>query len=75
MTVTGLYNDPDKGAIMKTVVSSTKLLNAGMSRSTVCGDVPIAVTSASGDRDTVAPLGNADQGHDQLERVARSGCR
>jgi prepilin-type N-terminal cleavage/methylation domain-containing protein len=47
MTVTGLYNDPDKGAIMKTVVSSTKLLNAGMSRSTVCGDVPIAVASAS----------------------------
>ena len=47
MTVTGLYNDPDKGAIMKTVVSSTKLLNAGMSRSTVCGDVPIAVTTAA----------------------------
>ena len=46
MTVTGLYNDPDKGAIMKTVVSSTKLLNAGMSRSTVCGDKPIAVPSA-----------------------------
>ncbi len=46
MTVTGLYNDPDKGAIMKTVVSSTKLLNAGMSRSTVCGDKPIAVTTA-----------------------------
>jgi hypothetical protein len=44
MTVTGLYNDPDKGPIMKTVVSSTKLLNAGMSRSTVCGDLPIAVT-------------------------------
>jgi len=47
MTVTGLYNDPDKGAIMKTVVSSTKLLNAGMSRSTVCGDLPIAVTSVT----------------------------
>jgi type II secretory pathway component PulJ len=47
MTVTGLYNDPDKGAIMKTVVSSTKLLNAGMSRSTVCGDKPIAVTNAT----------------------------
>jgi hypothetical protein len=47
MTVTGLYNDPDKGAIMKTVVSSTKLLNAGMSRSTVCGDVPIAVVGAA----------------------------
>ena len=47
MTVTGLYNDPDKGAIMKTVVSSTKLLNAGMSRSTVCGDKPIAVTTAT----------------------------
>jgi type II secretory pathway component PulJ len=47
MTVTGLYNDPDKGPIMKTVVSSTKLLNAGMSRSTVCGDVPIAVTTAT----------------------------
>jgi type II secretory pathway component PulJ len=47
MTVTGLYNDPDKGAIMKTVVSSTKLLNAGMSRSTVCGDLPIAVAGAA----------------------------
>ncbi|HKN66431.1 MAG TPA: prepilin-type N-terminal cleavage/methylation domain-containing protein, partial [Gemmatimonadaceae bacterium] len=47
MTVTGLYNDPDKGAIMKTVVSSTKLLNAGMSRSSVCGDKPIAVTTAT----------------------------
>jgi len=52
MTVTGLYNDPDKGAIMKTVVSSTKLLNAGMSRSTVCGDKPIAVVSA-----TATPVG------------------
>jgi len=47
MVVTGLYNDPDKGPILKTVVSSTKLLNAGMSRSTVCGDVPIPVTSAT----------------------------
>jgi hypothetical protein len=47
MTVTGLYNDPDKGPIMKTVASSTKLLNVGMSRSTVCGDKPIAVTSAT----------------------------
>ena len=47
MSVTGLYNDPDKGAIMKTVVSSTKLLNAGMSRSTVCGDLPIPVTTAT----------------------------
>lgn len=47
MTVTGLYNDPDKGAIMKTVVSATKLLNAGMVQSTVCGDVPLAVTTAS----------------------------
>jgi type II secretory pathway component PulJ len=47
MTVTGLYNDPDKGAIMKTVQSSTKLLNAGMVRSTVCGDVPISVVSVT----------------------------
>jgi type II secretory pathway component PulJ len=47
MTVTGLYNDPDKGPIMKTVQSSTKLLNVGMSRSTVCGDKPIAVASAA----------------------------
>jgi type II secretory pathway component PulJ len=47
MTVTGLYNDPDKGAIMKTVQSSTKLLNAGMVQSTVCGDLPIAVTTAT----------------------------
>lgn len=56
MTVTGLYNDPDKGAIMKTVVSSTKLLNAGMSRSTVCGDKPIAVTTATAT--PVGPLGH-----------------
>ena len=54
MTVTGLYNDPDKGPIMKTVVSSTKLLNAGMSRSSVCGDLPIAVTTA-----VAIPLPNA----------------
>ncbi len=54
MTVTGLYNDPDKGAIMKTVVSSTKLLNAGMSRSSVCGDLPIAVTTATAVR-TLGP--------------------
>ena len=47
MTVTGLYNDPDKGAIMKTVVSATKLLNAGMVQSTVCGDVPLDVPSAA----------------------------
>ncbi|MBK5187065.1 MAG: hypothetical protein JJD97_02410 [Gemmatimonadaceae bacterium] len=47
MTVTGLYNDPDKGAIMRTVASSTKLLNAGMVQSTVCGDVPLAVTTAT----------------------------
>ncbi|MGH7621919.1 MAG: hypothetical protein ACRENC_14615, partial [Gemmatimonadaceae bacterium] len=47
MTVTGLYNDPDKGPIMKTVVSATKLLNAGMVQSTVCGDVPLAVTTAT----------------------------
>lgn len=47
MTVTGLYNDPDKGAIMKSVVSATKLLNAGMVRSTTCGDVPLDVPSVS----------------------------
>lgn len=47
MTVTGLYNDPDKGAIMKTVVSATKLLNAGMVQSTVCGDLPLDVPSAA----------------------------
>jgi type II secretory pathway pseudopilin PulG len=47
MTVTGLYNDPDKGPILKTVLSSTKLLNAGMVQSTVCGDDPLPVTSAT----------------------------
>jgi prepilin-type N-terminal cleavage/methylation domain-containing protein len=55
MTVTGLYNDPDKGPIMKTVQSSTKLLNAGMVRSTVCGDVPISVVSVTA---TKVPLIN-----------------
>ena len=63
MTVTGLYNDPDKGAIMKTVVSSTKLLNAGMSRSTVCGDKPFAVTTA-----TATPIGPA--GHPTKVTIA-----
>ena len=69
MTVTGLYNDPDKGPIMKTVVSSTKLLNAGMSRSNVCGDKPIAVTTATAaiTADHRSSELDADQDHGSLE--------
>ncbi|MEP7067196.1 MAG: prepilin-type N-terminal cleavage/methylation domain-containing protein [Gemmatimonadota bacterium] len=55
MTVTGIYNDPEKGAILKTVQSSTKLLNVGMSRSTVCGDKPIAVTNATAKVTQIGP--------------------
>ncbi len=73
MSVTGIYNDPDKGPIMKTVVSSTKLLNAGMSRSTVCGDKPIAVTTA--DCHTHLLGWPRHEGDDPVEFVARPGRR
>jgi prepilin-type N-terminal cleavage/methylation domain-containing protein len=43
----GLYHDPDKGDIIRTVQSSTKLINAGMVRATMCGDVPLPATGAT----------------------------
>ena len=42
----GLYHDPNKGDIIRKVASSTKLINAGMVRSTMCGDVPLPATGA-----------------------------
>jgi prepilin-type N-terminal cleavage/methylation domain-containing protein len=42
----GLYHDPDKGDIIRKVASSTKLINSGMVRSTMCGDVPLPATAA-----------------------------
>jgi len=50
----GLYHDPDKGDIIRKVSSSTKLINSGMVRSTMCGDPPLAATGLS-----VTPLPNA----------------
>ena len=44
MTVTGIYQDPDKGPILRTVQTTTRLLNAGMLQSTVCGDPPLPPT-------------------------------
>ena len=42
----GLYHDPAKGDIIRKVQSSTKLINAGMVRSTMCGDPPLPATGA-----------------------------
>ena len=75
MTVTGLYNDPDKGAIMKTVESSTKLINAGMVRATMCGDVPLAVTTATATLVTTGFPPVPSKVAIDLERLARPGQR
>jgi type II secretory pathway pseudopilin PulG len=40
----GLYHDPSKGDIIKKVESSSKLINSGMVRATMCGDVPLPAT-------------------------------
>ena len=45
MTVTGMYNDPTKGPIYRTVTTMTKLLNAGLLYAAACGSPPIAVTT------------------------------
>lgn len=42
--VSGLYRDPRKGDIVRTVQSSTNLLNAGMLKHSDCGTPPVAVT-------------------------------
>jgi len=43
----GLYHDPVKGDIIRKVASSTKLINAGMIRSTMCGDPPLPPSGAT----------------------------
>jgi len=43
----GLYHDPQKGDIIRKVESSTKLINAGMVRSTMCGEQPLPATGAT----------------------------
>lgn len=40
----GLYKDPQKGDIIRKVESSSKLINSGMVRATMCGDVPLPAT-------------------------------
>jgi prepilin-type N-terminal cleavage/methylation domain-containing protein len=50
----GLYHDPAKGDIIRKVSSSTKLINAGMVRSTMCGDPPLPATGL-----TATPIPNA----------------
>lgn len=43
----GLYQDPNKGDMIRKVESSTRLINAGMVQGTMCGDVPLPVTGVS----------------------------
>ncbi len=50
----GLYKDPTKGDIIKKVESASKLINAGMVRATMCGDVPLPATGATA---TALPVG------------------
>jgi len=45
MTVTGMYDDPTKGPIYRTVTTMTKLLNAGLLYASECGQPPISVAT------------------------------
>ena len=45
MTVTGMYDDPTKGPIYRSVTTMTKLLNAGLLYASECGQPPIAVNA------------------------------
>jgi prepilin-type N-terminal cleavage/methylation domain-containing protein len=45
MTVTGMYNDPTKGPIYRTVSTTTKLLNAGLLQVSSCGQPPLPVSA------------------------------
>jgi prepilin-type N-terminal cleavage/methylation domain-containing protein len=45
MTVTGMYDDPTRGPVFRTVTTMTKLLNAGMLYASECGQPPIAVST------------------------------
>jgi prepilin-type N-terminal cleavage/methylation domain-containing protein len=45
MTVIGMYDDPTKGPIYRTVKTMSKLLNAGLLYASQCGDPPIAVSA------------------------------
>lgn len=44
MSVTGMYNDPAKGPVYRTVTTTTRLLNAGLLGASACGDAPIAIS-------------------------------
>lgn len=46
MTVTGVYVDPQLGAVYRTVSSTTKLLNAGLLNHATCGFPPLPVPAA-----------------------------
>jgi prepilin-type N-terminal cleavage/methylation domain-containing protein len=50
----GLYKDPQKGDIIRKVESSSKLINSGMVRATMCGDVPLPATGVTA---TALPVG------------------
>ncbi len=50
----GLFKDPVKGDIIRKVESSTKLINAGMVRATMCGDAPLPITGLTA---TPLPVG------------------
>ncbi len=45
MKVTGMYDDPTKGPIYRSVTTMTKLLNAGLLYASQCGQPPIAVNT------------------------------
>jgi len=46
MTVTGMFDDPSKGPVYRTVSTMSKLLNAGLLDASACGQPPIAVSPA-----------------------------
>ena len=50
---TALYHDPSRGDVVRTVETSTKLINAGMVRTTVCGEPPLPASGL-----TATPLPN-----------------
>jgi prepilin-type N-terminal cleavage/methylation domain-containing protein len=45
MVVTGMYDDPTRGPVYKTVTTMTKLLNAGLLYASECGQPPIPVNT------------------------------
>ncbi len=69
MNVTGMYDDPTKGPIYRSVTTMTKLLNAGLLYASECGQPPIAVNvpTATAYIDTRGARG---LDHPHVERVA-----